>query len=202
MSYEKPSYIDNVQDLLLKQHLLESKPTDEVAILARARTLTALQELDSDRKGVLLDFLYEAHLIGYYDCVHCTDTNKLRNSIINLYHANLSYAWLGTGTMRGGGGLVCADLSGANLSGADLWGADLSGNLSSAILIRAILIRADLSEAFLSEATLSNANQNGADLSDANLRGANLRGAIVTQEQLAKAKSLQGATMPDGSKHP
>jgi len=42
----------------------------------------------------------------------------------------------------------------------------------------------------------------GADLSDADLSRANLSGATVTNEQLAGAKSLQGATMPDGSKHP
>jgi len=41
----------------------------------------------------------------------------------------------------------------------------------------------------------------GAALSRANLRGANLRYAYVTDEQLANALSLQGATMPDGSEH-
>ena len=42
---------------------------------------------------------------------------------------------------------------------------------------------------------------------EANLRGANLSEAILssgnaTMEQLAQAESLQGATMPDGAKHP
>jgi hypothetical protein len=45
------TYIDNIQDLLLNHNLLGSKPTSDVAILARARTLTALQGLDPDRKG-------------------------------------------------------------------------------------------------------------------------------------------------------
>jgi uncharacterized protein YjbI with pentapeptide repeats len=39
-----------------------------------------------------------------------------------------------------------------------------------------------------------------ANLSDADLSRANLKGAKVTDEQLAK--SLKGATMPDGSIHP
>jgi hypothetical protein len=39
------TYIDNIQDLLLNHNLLGSKPSGEVAILARARTLTALQGL-------------------------------------------------------------------------------------------------------------------------------------------------------------
>jgi uncharacterized protein YjbI with pentapeptide repeats len=37
----------------------------------------------------------------------------------------------------------------------------------------------------------------GANLTDAVLRGANLSNAKVTSEQLAEAKSLEGATMPD-----
>jgi hypothetical protein len=39
-----------------------------------------------------------------------------------------------------------------------------------------------------------------ADLRDANLRGTDLRGAGVTNDQLALAMSLVGATMPDGTK--
>jgi uncharacterized protein YjbI with pentapeptide repeats len=41
----------------------------------------------------------------------------------------------------------------------------------------------------------------GAALREANLQGANLFRAEVTDEQLAATWSLQGATMPDGSKH-
>ena len=41
----------------------------------------------------------------------------------------------------------------------------------------------------------------GANLRDAVLRGANLSNAKVTSEQLAEAKSLEGATMPNGQKY-
>src|SRR5215217_7699846 len=51
----------------------------------------------------------------------------------------------------------------------------------------------DLYGAPLSETDLSSAN-----LSGATLGGANLSGAVVTKEQLREAKSLEGATMPDG----
>jgi uncharacterized protein YjbI with pentapeptide repeats len=40
-----------------------------------------------------------------------------------------------------------------------------------------------------------------ADLEEANLIGSSLEGANVTDEQLALAKSLEGATLPDGTKH-
>ena len=54
----------------------------------------------------------------------------------------------------------------------------------------------------LSGADLSNADLRNADLSNADLKGANLKDARVIEEQLKEAKSLHGATMPDGSKHP
>lgn len=38
-------------------------------------------------------------------------------------------------------------------------------------------------------------------LSEADLRLANPSGAKVTDEQLAQARTLEGATLPDGTKH-
>ena len=54
----------------------------------------------------------------------------------------------------------------------------------------------------LSKANLLGADLRGADLSGANLSNADLTKTRVTEEQLKKAKSLDLATMPDGSKHP
>jgi hypothetical protein len=96
--------------------------------------------------------------------------------------------------------LLGADLRGAdlqesylrhvNLHGADLRGATLTG---------ANLEEVDLSKADLSGADLSNADLSNADLSNADLSAAALTNAIgVTEEQLGKCKSLEGATMPDG----
>jgi len=45
-------------------------------------------------------------------------------------------------------------------------------------------------------------NSRGVDLSGVDLSHAILSGAKVTEEQLSKASSLEGAFMPDGSKHP
>jgi uncharacterized protein YjbI with pentapeptide repeats len=64
-----------------------------------------------------------------------------------------------------------------------------------------------LDKTILRSAVLSDANLNGAILYDAILSGAKLdktvlSNARITEEQLKEAKSLQGATMPDGSIHP
>ena len=57
-------------------------------------------------------------------------------------------------------------------------------------------VRVDFRWANLSETNLSEANLTGADF-----RRANLQKAIVAGEQLKTARSLAGATMPDGTKH-
>jgi len=49
--------------------------------------------------------------------------------------------------------------------------------------------------------SLDKANLSGANLFGADLSKTNLIGAKVTTEQLKKAKSLEGAIMPDGTKH-
>ncbi len=51
------------------------------------------------------------------------------------------------------------------------------------------------------QANLSGADLRKAVLSGANFSEADLTRAVVTEEQLKEAKSLQGATMPNGSKH-
>ncbi len=169
------TYIDNIQDLLLNHNLLKSKPDEDVAILARARTLTALQVLDPERKGHLLTFLYEARLIGFDD-----PNGKTHNPIIYLYSADLSDA-----------DLSGANFSGANLSGTILYKADLSNTL---------LYNADLSSTDLSSADLRGARSlNSANLSGAILYRADLSDAQnLTQHQLDQVLSCEGAILAKG----
>lgn len=206
------AYIDKMSELLLHEELRGSAEDDEVRKIARVRTLTVLRGLDALRKASVLQFLHESGLI---------DKNK---RIIDLSEAKLSEAKL-SGTNLRGADLSGADLSGADLSGANLLftnlrGVDLShaklvgANLRGADLREVNLCGSDLSHAKLSGAKLFGAKLNKADLSGAALEGAilsgatlegailsgaKLRGATVTMEQLEKAKSLEGATMPDGS---
>jgi uncharacterized protein YjbI with pentapeptide repeats len=181
------TYLDNIQDLLLNHHLANSKSGDNVATLARARTLTALRGLDQLRKGRLIQFLYEAKLIGFLD----NNTGKIFTRIIDLYGIDLSFA----------------DLSFTNLYGIDLSFADLHGaNLRSANLHQASFYLADLSVADLSFAYLHGADLTAADLSGTNLSGADLSFAYLhgarhlTQQQLDQVSSCMGARLPQGLK--
>ena len=181
------TYLDDMTTLLLDKKLGSQNPADkaasaEAAIVARAKTLIALRHLNAQRKATIVQFLYEAHLIGYCNPYPAESCLKPVGSII---------------------GLTGADLSGADLRFFELYGADLGdATLSHADLTDATLRGANLSFADLTDANLSFADLTDADLSEVVLRGANLTDAVVTQKQLAHALSLKGATMPDGSKHP
>jgi uncharacterized protein YjbI with pentapeptide repeats len=121
---------------------------------------------------------------------------ELREAI--LVHANLCEADLGAiffpkdSPPRRAGDLITQVSESVSTISTDLTGADISGaDMTGANLERALLCKANLTDA-----NLSNANLNDADLSDAILFG-----AVVTESQLAQAKTLKGAFMPDGTKH-
>ncbi len=176
------AYIDKMTELLLDKKLRESEVESEVRVVARARTLTELRRLNIDRKGTLLQFLYEANLI---------DKDKI---VINLGEADLSGAYLSKAKLIEAD-LSKADLRWAILSGADLSEAKLNGtNLSRAILSEADLSKADLSEAKLIEAKLSKAKLNWANLSWADLRKANLSETKLSNAKLSKS-DLSGADL-------
>lgn len=178
-------YFDRMTALLLANKLDESKPGQEIQAVARAQTLIVLPRLDSVRKRLVLQFLYEANLI------------TRDNSMVNLRGADLR------GANLKGENLFAADLSEADLTGATLTGATLRfADLSGATLGGATLQEADLSGANLTHADLRFADLSEADLNVVQLNFADLAGTTITREQLAQVLLLHGATMPDGSRHP
>jgi uncharacterized protein YjbI with pentapeptide repeats len=212
------AYLDRMSELLLKEKLRSSEVDAEVRNVARVRTITVLTQLDARRIGYVITFLNEAKLMSptFNDnavSLGSADFHSINWTHANLSHANLSHASLSHASLTYASltyaNLSLTELSNANLSHANLYHADLSNaNLYHADLSNASLGKANLSETNLAGADLSQANLTIANLSQANLyqadlSNANLTGAIgTTPEQLAKAKSLKGATMPDGSKHP
>ncbi len=221
------AYLDQMGSLLLDRNLRGADEDSDVRRLARARTLVVMDALSQTRQERALRFLYEARLIQATppdeQPVITLKYARLSNSNLpyrrllrgaDLQQANLSGSNLAHIDLRDTH-LAGAHLEHANLLGANLEGADLSGAyLREAVLREANLTNVDLSNAEklwargtslrergagLTDADLRGANLEGADLSQAFLGGANLQGATVTDEQLASCKSLEGATMPDGS---
>jgi uncharacterized protein YjbI with pentapeptide repeats len=224
------AYLSQMSQLMLERKLLEAEPGDPVHTLAQARTSTAILSLDAEHNESVTRFLINsglavksdpsprllteialenatlshAHLpnAGLSDAdlsdadLSGADLSGADLSGAELPHADLSEAVLGEADLSD------AILSGANLSPANLSGADFSrANLSDADLSPAILSGADFSRAWLVGTNLSKTSLDEADLSEAVLRGANLSHAYVSEEQLAAARSLAGATMPNGQKY-
>jgi uncharacterized protein YjbI with pentapeptide repeats len=171
------AYLDNMSNLLIDEHgtqLRKLDPDGEVLDLIQARTETVLKVVDRSREVSIIQFLARADLIP-------EESPIVRFQGINLRDINLT-------------GL---DLSNTSFAGADLTGAILTNvNLSDSDLQDTNLLAADLSEANLQGANLEGANLEGAVLTNANLEDAN-----VTDEQLDTARSLKGATMPNGQKY-
>jgi hypothetical protein len=181
---------DLLDRVLLGRVLLGPEEDGEVQKLARARTLTAIADSDAQDNRSLTRFLSDTDLVTGTDPV-----SLLRGAY--LPNAELSGAFLP------GADLYISKLGGADLSGALLISANLGGSiLSDADLEGANLRYADLDHTDLEGADLRDADLSHASLVGADLRGADLEGASVTREQLDACESLQGATMPDGSKHP
>lgn len=199
------AYLDRMTDLMLgEEGLKQSKEAAEQRTIARARTLTALRQLDGERKGALLQFLYESGLIG-----QPLAYEGQPEGLVDLRSADLSGANL-EGADLEGANLGAVDLRGANLTEVDLRRADLQGaDLRGAYLHGANLVGADLTAAYMDRVNVLCAYQGGADVDSAHLcveSGSlslmtTLRSALAVDEQLAKAFSLAGKTRPDGTKY-
>jgi Pentapeptide repeats (8 copies) len=136
------AYLDGMSQLLTDkdQPLHSAQPGDSMSTVARARTLTVLERLDSSRKKSVLQFLYESGLnYKEHTLLDESDLIERQHNIVSLQQADLREATL-TGTK-----LIEATLIEANLS-------------------RAELSRAELREANLLWASLGRANLSGANL--------------------------------------
>jgi uncharacterized protein YjbI with pentapeptide repeats len=182
----------------LRNATLNGANLNGVKLGAEDRFDLAMSDIDYSTGSTIIANLSEAKLVK-------ANLGRAALGGVDLRRADLSEAILGG-----------AYLQHANLSLANLYGADLS--IETLIAndydpedppdisgwIGADLSEANLSGANLSEANLWQANLSGADLREANLSRAYLKDAVgITPEKLEEqAKSLKGATMPDGSIHP
>jgi uncharacterized protein YjbI with pentapeptide repeats len=149
---------------------------------------------------------YAVEKVGKGTQVTTANLTKADLSRAALKEADLSECYLKEATLTDVT-LQDADLRGAYLQGADLSHAALQGaNLSPATVpnfpgekMPTNLTDADLRDTALQYANLSRADLTDADLTDADLTDADLTDARGwTMEQLTAARSLEGATMPNG----
>lgn len=201
------TFLDQMAGLLLTEGLRKSRTGAEVRSVARARTLAVLRNLNSERKGQVLRFLYESGLIITPDPVIDLEGADLQKALLYVPVHFREIRSDGSGLTGWGLDLHKIHLCGASLSGAQLVGADLSeADLSKAQLFKAELWSVKLAGADLSKAALSDAILIGADLSNATLTnamfyGADLERATVDLNQLKAFQVSDETTMPDGRKY-
>jgi uncharacterized protein YjbI with pentapeptide repeats len=160
-------YFKYISDLLLEKYLLDDSGSNRARNLARTRTLAALRLLDGKRKAQVLQFLYEARLIG-------------PEPIVQLNGADFRCAVLDEATLTGaelrGVYFTDASMRRARLVGADLRGSDFSGVDFSA---------SDLAGARLAQARLDRADLRTAKLTDTDLTDVDLANVLLPPEQRA-----------------
>jgi hypothetical protein len=227
---KRQTYIDQISHLKTYEDLRTSHRNGYKRAVMREKMKTLLLQLDEERKGILLSFLHGTKLIRREEITPYEHTKKGRKEkgkerwrypILRLSGIDLSRAKLEPGATLAfnnlssivlrGAKLSEVDLSGANLRNADLRDADLSG----AVLRKPDPVEDPEEDPEEEENEVKKAKNpdgshpeglletdlSGADLTGADLTRADLTGAIVTKEQLGTARSLQGATMTDGSRH-
>jgi hypothetical protein len=168
---EVQTYVDQTLSLLANEDPQGSQRSEELRVLLRARTRMVLARIGTADKKSVVRFLHDA-------------------------------------------GLILGEQPAVRLDGADLREAALArSSLSGANLSEADLRRAHLWEADLSKADLREADLRGAHLQEANLEGAHKywlttgwrqrreRQPMTAAELEQQAKSLEGATMPNGQKY-
>lgn len=192
-------YLDRMSKLLLEQKFRNPQSHPDAQNIARAFTLTVLPRLNAERKGRLIQFLYESHLIDSntkdYILLRNADLSKADLTGFNLNGINLSEANLSEANLSGtnlseaqlqGTCLRSANLSGAILRNANLYKADLcEATLNGALLQEAILIQADLSDAWLARTDATRANFSDALVNGAKFEDTILEGITISQAQLS-----------------
>jgi hypothetical protein len=181
-------YLDDMSALVLQYKLSSPKSGAAVRAIAVARTLTAVRNLDGDRKGTLIRYLWEADLIiGPHPILDLSgaDLNEAVFAGAVLNQINLS------GLLLNGADLLGAHLDGADLAGSLLIGSHLQQASLECLDVKGGILRsicADLQGTYLTGADLAGADLIGADLAGADLVGADLSGTRLSGADLNGAR--------------
>lgn len=192
------TYLQQISNLMLDRNLLRSQQRSEVRIVGRTLTLTALRQLDGERKGLIVRFLAEARLVTGTDpkiSLRGADLHNvvLENAVLprirldfsKLSHANFRRAHLAKASF------AAADLRHADFIEADGTSAYFildpspphvifhGANLTDARFHRASFLSADFRFARMIGAKLGGANLSQADFRAACLTRADFRGTVL-----------------------
>jgi uncharacterized protein YjbI with pentapeptide repeats len=204
------SYIDRIKEIILEMHSMEtgtdeitdeifdeiSEKLEDLGEIGAAYTKVTLQQLDGKRKGMLLEFLYNSHLLGWFDVI-------LGEQFLQIIYlgesADFNGVIINTPALRGVN-LGFTNLSNSNFIGLDLCKAHLLGsNFSNSKFIGVNFFGADLGGANFQNVKWGIGNLlEQADLRSANLRNADMRKANLDKANLEFAKYNRKTKLPKG----
>ncbi|SHH92678.1 Pentapeptide repeat-containing protein [Flavobacterium sp. CF108] len=166
------SYFRVISDLIIKSNLLDIHLNKESKIIARTRTIVAIENLNDERKGQVLQFLYESKLIDK-DIIELIGANfrtsevsgiVLKDTIIKgVYFCNSKFirSYLDRSVF------TACDFTNTDFTDSSMQNTDLSYTK----LIRCKLVNIDL----------TTVDFEGADLTDADLTN-----SVILKSQLEK----------------
>jgi uncharacterized protein YjbI with pentapeptide repeats len=178
------NYRRSITDLVSSAKLLEHDRFSDIALTARALTISTLPQLGGDQKGALLRFLFEIRLVAGPD---------RERAVLDLMNADFRGAQLHDASLNS------ALLKDVNLEGADLSKAFLHfTRFYEARMVGANLREADLMEAGFSGAYLQDADFTGADLEGVDFQGAWLLGVKgLSCSRLQQTRNWESAYRDD-----
>jgi len=205
-------FFETMYEMLMEKDLKSSHPYDDVALLARAQSLTVLKGLNVEVRDTPISRDSASKVTPWnipkrpkrinaaalasgkgevITFLHDTGLIDRHKTIVNLAGAditrtNLVFAKLNQSNLRntnlGFSALNMVEFNQANLSGANLWGAYLIG--------------AKLNNADLTNAEFTDADLTGAKLNNANLSGAKFRGRwFGSPDAILNNADLSGADL-------
>lgn len=164
------SYFRTISELINKWNLLDKTQNNESRIIARTRTIVAVENLEGERKGQILQFLFESNLI---------DDEKLNILGANFREVQASGIVLRNTTIKG------VHFCDSNFKNTFLDGSSfISCNFSNTNFNGASMENTNLGYSDLSYCKLTNIDLTRVNFEGANLNYADLSNSKITQSQL------------------
>lgn len=169
-------YLNSIKELLLEKKLRDSEKKSEVRSVARALTLNFFRNSDSERKGIVLQFLFESDLITINPIINLLGVKLNRT---NLDRIRLKNVQIKGSSFRGSSfqnsNLIQCDFRTTNFSACNLSNSNLDGtNFTYCDMVGVIIRNVDLRKTILE----------GVDFSKADLTN-----SILSQNQYNSLKS-------------
>lgn len=175
------SFFKTITELLLKDDLKGDLNKKRISI-ARSRIIMIFGQLDGQRKGQVLQFLYESDLID-------------KEPMFHLRGANISDAVLDRIVLKNAE-IKSANFENTTIQNSNLNEIDLTGcNFKNANLSNSLVDNANFSYTDLSESVLQNLDLSTVDFEGAILTNANLTESTIKQSQLDSIHEKKGINL-------